>query len=218
MSCAAGASSAASSCAAISAASAACASSAATSAASIAAMSAAHRSSVYSYNDEEDGYYGNIRVGLKDVKTQVKEAKGFWNKFLIGDEEWQEEAITHIDYLQRIYKVFENLGYTNILFLDMNSETVYKDKKRTPNDFEKAIKLALKKEIKERYRIAMGLDINGDGKTNVIITMVSKHDVGVYPLIIEVFFKNKPQHILRKIASEIDKQFRVTKIKINKDE
>ena len=172
---------------------------------SAAAMSSSHRDSYY--EEDEDKFYGNIKVNLKGTKTELKEAKNWFTKLFVGDKTWEGETLTQVQYMKKIYDVFNELGYKNALYLDVNEETVYEDDENKDDDLETAFKAAFGKEAEGGCCMALSLDTTGDEEENVLITMDSKHDEGEFPLTIEVKSDDDPKEQLAKIGAKIDEHF-----------
>ncbi len=182
-------------------------------------ISSSHANDYYDYDDdEEDKFYGTIKVNLTGTTEKYEKAEGWLKKIFVGDKEWEEEVMTQTDYLKKIYDVFSELGYKNVLFLDLNGESVYEDKENKDDDFDKAIQMALEKKKDEDYKIGISLDTTGDEKGNILITMSSKHDSGEFPLTIEVISDEDPKEMLEKIGNKIDEHFKVEAIEIEKDD
>ncbi|KKK74529.1 hypothetical protein LCGC14_2882850 [marine sediment metagenome] len=163
-----------------------------------AVISSAHANSYYDYDDDEDDkFYGTIKVNLTGTTEKYEKAEGWLKKIFVGDKEWEEEIVTQTDYLKKIYDVFSELGYKNVLFLDMDGETVYEDTENKDDDFDKAIQMALKEKKDKDYKIGISLDTTGDEKGNILIAMNSKHDSGEFPLTIDVISDEDPKEIKR---------------------
>lgn len=198
-------------------------SAATTAAISAAALSSSHRDDYYGDEDDdsgsEDTFYGSINVNLKGTKLEEEKAEGWFKKIFVGDKEWEEEIVTQTEYLKKIYDVFSELGYKNVLYVDVNGTTVYEDSENTDNDFEVAIQKALEQEIEpSEYNVAISLDTTGDEEENILVTMQSSHDVGEYPLTVEVTANEDPKELLDKIGAKLDEHFETEEVEIEGSE
>ena len=184
------------------------------------AMSDTHRESFYTEDDTEDTdtFYGAINVNLKNTKDVEEKVKGWFKRLFVGDKQWEEEVVDQTNYLKNIYDAFSSIGYNNVLYMDLNGETIYEDNENEDNDFDKAIQLALEKDVSENYSVAISLDTTGDEEENILITMKSKHDTGAYPLTVEVIDVKEPAEMLTKIKDALEYRFEVEDVEVNNEE
>jgi len=167
------------------------------------------------YNEDMDfDHYGCIRVNLKGTREVTEEAKGFFRRLFVGDKTYEEEAMDKAKFLTSIYGLLSSLRFKNVVSLDLNGETVYEDQENTPDDFEKAIKLALEKHTEGPFKVCLNLDITGDEESDIIVTMDSRHDVGTYPLMIEVMGVEETNSILEQIRAKIGEFFEVEDVEV----
>lgn len=150
---------------------------------------------------------GTLNIDLKGTKV-MEEPKGWFMKLLTEKTEYEKEAVTQIQYLEKIYNIFSGLGWKNIVSLDLNDETVYEDEEYKENDFEEAINLAYKKIEEKDFKVIVHLENTDDDKEEKItVNFSSKHDVGEFPLVVEVE--------LDKSSSEVETFLTDVKTKIN---
>ncbi|KKN69367.1 hypothetical protein LCGC14_0442270 [marine sediment metagenome] len=184
------------------------------------AMSSEHSESFYKEDEAEDTetFYGSLDVNLKNTKDVEEKVKGWFKKLFVGDKKWEEEVVDQTNYLKNIYDAFSSLGYNNVLYMDLNGETIYEDNENDENDFDKAIKLALEKDVSQNYNVAISLDTTGDEEENILITMKSKHDSGAYPLTVEVIDVKEPAEMLDKIKGALEYRFEIESTEVEADE
>ena len=190
------------------------------SAATAGAASESHRESFSAKDDAEDTetFYGAISVNLKNTKDVEEKVEGWFKRLFTSDKQWEEEVVDQTNYLKNIYDAFSSLGYNNVLYMDLNGETIYEDNENEDNDFDKAIQLALEKDVSANYNVAISLDTTGDEEENILITMKSKHDTGAYPLTVEVIDVKEPAEMLSKIKGALEYRFEVEDVEVNNEE
>lgn len=160
-----------------------------------------------------------IKVTLKGT-TKVLEPHSNWLMRIFGKKiEVAKEVVTQTQYLEKIYNVFKNLGYENLLDLEVNGEIVYEDEEYDEKDFEKAVKLALNAEAKEVYHIEFNLDTTGDNEANIDVNMYSKHGAEERPMVINIYEEDKNKEEITKlvddIKSKISAQFEVESFEVD---
>ncbi len=129
---------------------------------------------------------GTLDIDLKGTETKVETPKNWLAKIgsrLFGKKQYEQEIVTQMQYLQKTYNIFSELGYTNIVSLDLNGETVYEDEEEKDNDFQTAMTLAYAKVQKPDFETSMSLKKDKD---TIDVSFSAKHEEGEYPLSIEV--------------------------------
>ena len=163
-------------------------------------------------DEGEDGTEGILRINLQGTKVETEERKGWLARIFRGKEKTvEQEDVTQMQYLEKIYGVFKELGYENILSLEVNGKTVYADKENKENDFQDAIAKALEYESSEAYHIEINLDTTGDEGTNINVSMYGQHKEGELPLVVRAFYEDKKpseiEELLEKIKDKINEKF-----------
>ena len=157
-------------------------------------------------SDYDEGYEqeGVLRIDLKGTKIKTEARKNWLARIFLGKEiKMEQEAITQMQYLEGIYQVFKEMGYENILSLEMNDKTVYVDEENKDKDFEEAVRKAAEYESKEAYHIEFELDTTGDGESNIDVNMYGRHSEGDIPLVIRVWYDNKNSEDIKKLLEDI---------------
>ena len=165
---------------------------------------------------------GTLEIDLQGTKIETEEKKGWLTRIFSGKEKTTEvEDVTQLQYLEKIYAVFKELGYENVLSLSVNERIVYEDEENTDKDFETALKAAIECEIKKAYHIEISLDTTSDGEENIFINMFGKHEEGEIPLIIEVEEPKKLSEVkemLENMKNKINEKFGIESGTIYVDE
>ena len=161
---------------------------------------------------------GILKIDLKG--TKVEEPKSFldrFKQFFTGQAE--QEVVTQMQYLQDIYDIFLSEGIKNVSALELNGKEVYSDEENTPDDFGKAVGLALKEEAKEAFHVRIELKDEGEGE--VTVNMYSRHAMGDAPLVIEIDTDKNSEDtktLLENIKTKINDKFGIESGDIDIDE
>ncbi len=163
-------------------------------------------------DEGEDGTEGILRINLQGTKVETEERRGWLARIFKGKEKTvEQEDVTQMQYLEKIYGVFKELGYENILSLEVNGKTVYADKENKENDFQEAVTKALEYESNEAYHIEINLDTTGDEGSNINVSMYGRHKEGELPLVVRAFYEDKKpseiEELLEKIKDKINEKF-----------
>ena len=165
---------------------------------------------------------GTLSIDLKGTEIKTEERKGWLARLFKGKTiEVAQEAVTQIQYLEGIYNICKELGFNNVLSLDVNGKTVYMDEENKDNDFEEAVKLALTEDAKEAFNIEIELDTTGDEETSIYINMYGQHKDGDIPLIIDCIMEKSHEDmtkLLEDIKSKVNKKFGIESGEIEVDE
>lgn len=174
-------------------------------------------------DDEKSGNEGVLRVNLKGTKVETEERKGWLARIFLGKEKTVEvEDVTQMQYLEKIYEVFKEMGYENMLSLEINDKTVYADKENKDNDFQDAVTKAMEYESDEAYHIEFNLDTNGDEETNLNVNMYGQHKEGELPLTVRAYYEDKKaseiRELLEKVRDKINEKFGIESGEIEVEE
>ena len=174
---------------------------------------------------EEYGYVneGVLRIDLKDTEVITEERKGFFARIFLGKEvTFERENVTQYQYLEKIAEVFKELGYDNVLSVEVNGRTVYYDEENKENDLQEAIQAALEYEEKEAYHISIAFDTTKDEEENLVVDMYAQHKEGEIPLVVKAYFyetkSEEIKNILESIKSKINDKFGIESGEIEVDE
>ena len=166
---------------------------------------------------------GTLKVDLRNTKTETEKSDS-WIKRIFGiQKEIEQEVVDQAQALEKLYKVFTDIGYNNVSSLEINGREVYSDPEFTAEDFEKALKLALEEESKKVYHIEIVLNTpQEDDGDYVNINMYSRHEPGEYPLNIFASIEKKDcdelKEFLESVRTKIEEQFEVESVAIDIDE
>jgi len=139
---------------------------------------------------------GTLKIDLKGTEVVVEEPKNWFQKIFVGKKEYEKEAATQFQYLEKIYKIFSDLGWKNIVSLEVNSETVYEDEEYKEDDFREAVEKAYEKVEEKDFDVVIKLENTEGGKEDTLsVDFASKHDVGEYPLEVEVSLEKSSEEV-----------------------
>jgi len=165
---------------------------------------------------------GILKINLKGTEIKTEERKGWLARIFKGKTiEVAQEAVTQMQYLEGIYNACTELGYKNVLSLDVNGVTVYIDEENKDDDFSEAVKLALEEVETEAYHIHIELDTTGDEEANIEIDMYGQHKDGEIPLNVSTIMENTYDDmvvLLEGIKTKINEKFGVESGEIEVDE
>ena len=154
---------------------------------------------------------GVLSINLKGTEVKTEERKGWLARIFLGKEiTVEQEPVTQMQYLEKIYKIFKSLGYENVLSMNVNGVEVYFDENNTEKDFELAMQSALSTESKEAYHVEISLDTTGDELENINVNMYGQHKLGEIPLVINVSLPKTSEEIntlLEDIKTKINVEF-----------
>lgn len=168
---------------------------------------------------------GTLDIDLKGTETEVEEPKTWLAKIkssLFGKKENEQEVVTQLQYLEKTYKVFSEMGYKNLVRLELNDEIVYDDTEHKADDFENAIKLAYGKIQRKDFNVSMTLeDLKTDNTDTIDVEFSAKHGKGEYPLSIEVDLARNAvdtEKFLNEVKDKLNEAFGVESGDIEVDE
>lgn len=169
---------------------------------------------------------GILEINLQGTQVKVEEAKTWLGRFFQklggGAPKIEQEVVTQIQYLQKIYEVFKELGFKNIMSLEVNGKNVYYDEAYTRDDLDKAMELALKEAPEEVYHVEFQLqEVDGNEDDTINVDMYSKHKEGELPLVVNVDLSKKPEEVetfLEKVKTKINEKFQIEAGEVSVDE
>ena len=169
---------------------------------------------------------GTLGINLAGTQVRVEEAKTwlgrFFQKLTGGAPKVEQEVVTQLQYLQKIYEVFKDSGFKNMLSLEVNGKEVYYDEAYTRDDLNKAMELALKEAPEEIYHVETVLqEIDGEEDDTINVNMYSQHEEGKMPLVVSVDLNKKSEEVeafLEKLKTKINEKFQIDEGDISVDE
>lgn len=168
---------------------------------------------------------GTLEINLTGTQVKLQEAKSWLGKLfqkITGVPKVEQEVVTQLQYLEKIYNVFKDLGYKNVLSLEMNGKEVYADDAYTSDDLDNAMQLALKETPEEVYHSELILqEIDGSEEDTINVNMYSQHEEGEMPLVISVSLGKTPEEVetfLEKLKTKINEKFQIEAGEVSVDE
>lgn len=169
---------------------------------------------------------GTLEINLVGTQVRVEEAKTwlgrFFQKLSGGAPKIEQEVVTQLQYIQKMYEVFKELGFKNIVSLEVNGKEVYYDEAYTRDDLDKAMELALKEAPEEVYHTEFQLqEIDGNEDDTISVNMYSQHEEGELPLVVSVDLNKKPEEVetfLEKLKTKINEKFQIEAGEVSVDE
>ena len=160
---------------------------------------------------------GTLEINLQGTQVKTQEAKTwlgrFFQKISGGAPKVEEEVVTQLQYLEKIYGVFKELGYKNIVSLEVNGKEVYYDESYTKEDMDTAMQLALKEAPEEVYHIEFQLqEIDGKENDTLGVNMYSQHEEGDMPLVVSADLNKTPEEMttfLENLKTKINEKFQI---------
>ena len=159
---------------------------------------------------------GTLEINLIGTQVKLQEAKSWLGKLfqkITGVPKVEQEVVSQLQYLERIYSVFKDLGYKNVLSLEVNGKEIYYDDAYTSDDLDNAMQLALKETPEEVYHSELILqEIDGNEEDNINVNMYSQHREGEMPLVISVSLGKTPEEVetfLNKLKVKINEKFEI---------
>ena len=168
---------------------------------------------------------GTLNIDLKGTEIVVDEPNGWFTKLLtklVGKTEYEQESVTQLQYLEKIYGIFSELGWKNIVSLDLNGETVYDDAEYKEDDFKEAINIAYGKIEEKDFKVMIHLENTDDEKEeSITVDFDSKHDVGEFPLNVEAELDKTSLEVetfLTDVKAKINEAFGIESGELNVDD
>ena|SRR3990167_9015659 len=168
---------------------------------------------------------GVLEINLQGTTIKTLEAKSWLGRMfqkLVGVRSVEQEVATQLQYLEKVYEVFRDLGYENLLSLDMNGKNMYYDEAYTDKDLQTAIQLAVKEEQQEAYHVEFILHgIDGNEENEVEVNMYAQHEEGDMPLVVTARLNQPSAQVevfLTKVKDKINEKFGIESGEISVEE
>ena len=168
--------------------------------------------------------YGELSIDLIGTEIKVDEPKTWLQKIarvFSGEKKISKEVVTQMQYLQKLQEICKELGYKNVLSLDVNGINVYFDEEYNPDDLDKAMELALKEEQSDMYHVELilqGIEENDDNQME--INMYSSHGEDELPIVVTVDIEKtieETRALLEKFKEKVNTKFGIEEGEISVD-
>ena len=168
---------------------------------------------------------GVLEINLQGTTVKALEAKSWLGRMfqkLVGVKTVEQEVATQLQYLEKVYEVFRDLVYENLLSFDLNGKNVYYDEAYTDKDFQTAIQLAVKEEQEEAYHVEFTVHgIDGNEENEVEVNMYAQHEEGDMPLVVTARLNQPSAQVevfLTNVKDKINEKFGIESGDISVDE